>query len=123
MSEGQERLHAGQDATLARRRELLQGVREVLEVRKRDGLQGLSGERAKARYVTPVRSLRIGTVPDALPSQKAEPAKPELPSARTLTKESRTALPTLCIGSKRLTTSPPLTLQPGHSSHFSAGYT
>ena len=60
MTEGQKRFHAGQDATLARRRELRQGVREVLEVRKRDGPQGLSDERAKARYVTPVRSLRVG---------------------------------------------------------------
>ena len=60
MSEGQERLHAGQDATLARRRKPRQGVREVLEVRERDGLQGLTDERAEARCVTPVRSLRIG---------------------------------------------------------------
>ena len=60
MTEGQQRLHARQDATLARRRELRQGVREVLEVRKRDGLQGLTDERAEARYITRVRSLRIG---------------------------------------------------------------
>jgi hypothetical protein len=61
MTERQERLYAGQDATLARRREPLQGVREVLEVRKRDGLQRLTDERAEARYVTPVRALRVGT--------------------------------------------------------------
>ena len=61
MTEGQKRLHAGQDATLARRREPRQGVREVLEVRKRDGAQRLTDERAEARYVTPVRSLRVGT--------------------------------------------------------------
>jgi|SRR5438093_13376699 len=59
MTEGHERLHARQDATLARWRELRQGVREVLEVRKRDGVQRLAYERAEARYVTPVRSLRI----------------------------------------------------------------
>ena len=61
MTEGQERLHARQDATPARRRKPVQRVREVLEVRKRDGLQGLTDERAEARYVTPVHSLRIGT--------------------------------------------------------------
>ena len=61
MTKGQERLHARQDATPARRRKPVQRVREVLEVRKRDGLQGLTDERAEARYVTPVRSLRVGT--------------------------------------------------------------
>src|SRR5438132_10958340 len=60
MTKGQERLHAGQDATPARRRKPVQRVREVLEVRKRDGLQRLTDERAEARYVTPVRSLRVG---------------------------------------------------------------
>src|SRR5438094_6201439 len=60
MTEGQERLYARQDATLARRRKPLQGVREVLEVRKRDGLQRLTHERAEARCVTTVRSLRVG---------------------------------------------------------------
>ena len=59
MTEGQERLHARQDATLARRREREQGVREALEVRKRGGLQGLTDERAEARDVTAVRSLRV----------------------------------------------------------------
>ena len=60
MSEGQKRLHAGQDATLARRRELLHGVREVLEVPKGDGGQRLTYERAEARCVTAVRSQRVG---------------------------------------------------------------
>src|SRR5207245_553350 len=46
--------------TLARRRKPRQGVREVLEVPKRDGVQGLTDERAEARDVTAVRSLRIG---------------------------------------------------------------
>src|SRR3989442_14246743 len=59
MTEGKERLHARQAPTLARRREPRQGVGEVLEVRKRDGLQRLTDERAEARYVTPVRSLRV----------------------------------------------------------------
>src|SRR5439155_4845118 len=61
MTEGQERFHAGQDATLARRREPLQGVREVLEIRKRDGLQGLGHESHEACRVTAIRSLRVGT--------------------------------------------------------------
>src|SRR5438128_12603654 len=61
MTKGQERLHARQDATPARRRKPVQRVREVLEVRKRDGLQRLTHERAEPRYVTTVRSLRVGS--------------------------------------------------------------
>jgi len=61
MTEGHKRLHARQDATLARRRKRPQAICEVLEVRKGDGLQGLTDERAEARCITRVRSLGVGT--------------------------------------------------------------
>ena len=61
MTEGQERLHAGQDATLARRRKRTQGVCEFLKVRKRDIPQRLGYESEEACRVATIRSLRIGT--------------------------------------------------------------